>query len=109
MFAYPAYRVDKFTRMNKHCECCKAAIQPEPAFFDGSMYISYSFTVAILVTCFIVLYNFLGDPPVWVYMLTVIGLILLWAPFSFRYSRIIFLHVFGPYRYNPKFAKECRD
>lgn len=109
MFKYPIYRIDKMTQMHKNCPLCNAPFEPEPGFYYGAMYISYAFTVAIFIITFVVLYNFLNDPPLLVYAFTVIGLTVLFLPFSFRYSRILYLHAFGPVGYNEQTARTVAE
>jgi FtsH-binding integral membrane protein len=56
-----------------------------------------------LVTGFI-LFNFFGDPDVLVYIISVVGVVLITFPFVYRYSRILFLHLFGGVSYNPDYS-----
>jgi hypothetical protein len=74
---------------------------PEPGFYIGAMYISYAFNVILLITIGVSLYT-LTDAPDWVYISSIIGVSFLLVPFSFRYSRIIFLYAFGGPTYNYK-------
>jgi hypothetical protein len=67
---------------------------PEPGFYIGAMYISYAFNVILLIVIGVALYK-LTEASDWVYILSIIGTSILLVPFSFRYSRIIFLHAFG--------------
>jgi hypothetical protein len=67
---------------------------PEPGFYIGAMYISYAFNVVLLIVVGVALYK-LTEASDWVYILSIIGASILLVPFSFRYSRIIFLHAFG--------------
>ena len=80
--------------------------EQEPGFFFGAMYISYAFTVAILLGTSFVLYFGFDDPPTWVYMLAVPLVTLLFVPFSFRYSRVLYLYAFGGIRYNRSYAQD---
>lgn len=87
--------------MHKHCPCCELRFEVEPGFFFGAMYISYAFSVALVVTIGMVLY-WLGDPEVWTYILLVSAGLLLFYPAMFRYSRILFLHLFGGINFDPE-------
>ncbi|WP_246205986.1 DUF983 domain-containing protein [Fulvivirga aurantia] len=86
--------------MNKKCEHCGLHFEVEPGFFIGAMYISYAFSVAMLVAVGVAL-TVLFDPPVWVYLVSVTSVTILLLPFSFRYSRILFLHWFGGIDFDP--------
>ena len=87
--------------MNSNCPHCGQNFEIEPGFYIGAMYVSYAFTVAVLFVVGVLLYFFLVDPPVWVYVVTTLVLILILYPFIFRYSRVIYLHLFGGIRYRP--------
>ncbi len=74
---------------------------PEPGFYIGAMYISYGFNVILLIAIGVTLFLF-TDSPDWVYIVSIIAASFLFIPFSFRYSRIIFLHAFGGLKYDPE-------
>jgi hypothetical protein len=60
--------------------------------------VSYAFTVALFVGVWGILY-LLFDPADWVYMVSLVVASILIIPFSFRYSRILFLYWFGGLSY----------
>ncbi len=94
MFRYPVLRVSKFAKMNKSCLHCGLRYEVEPGFFIGAMYISYAVTVALLIIVGLVLYVF-NLNELYTYIASVVLINLLLLPFIFRYSRIVFLHLFG--------------
>jgi uncharacterized protein (DUF983 family) len=94
MFVYPLSRITKFSEMHSHCTKCGAPFEPEPGFYYGSLFVSYAFNVAIMVIIWVVLY-FTINPPDWVYGVALVIFSILSIPFSFRYSRILFLYWFG--------------
>jgi uncharacterized protein (DUF983 family) len=98
MFKYPLLHVHKFSAMHEQCPCCALVYQREPGFFFGAMYISYAFSVAIMVTAGVAL-TVLGYQDLWTFLGVVVGLVLVLFPFSYRFSRIIFLWAFGGVRY----------
>lgn len=83
--------------MNDECPQCHVRLEPEPGFYQGAMYVSYAFTVAFLVIISIILY-LLGDFSEWTYIAIIIGVMILLAPLNYRFSRIIFLYLFGGLR-----------
>jgi hypothetical protein len=85
--------------MNARCPHCDVMLQPEPGFYQGAMYVSYAFAVALIVTIGILLY-LLGDPPEWVYITVIIVLTLLLAPLNYRASRVLYLHWFGGIKFD---------
>lgn len=94
IFVYPVSKITKFSEMNAHCSKCGAPFEPEPGFYYGSLFISYAFNVAIMVAVWLILYLTI-QPPDWVYGAFLVGFSILSIPFSFRYSRILFLYWFG--------------
>lgn len=90
--------------MNERCPGCNIRLEPEPGFYQGAMYVSYAFTVAFIVIIGLLLY-LAGHPSEWVYIGAVIGVMVLLIPLNYRYSRILYLHLFGGIKYNPKLSK----
>lgn len=89
-------------QMPDHCDGCGLKFNPEPGFYTGAMYVSYALNIGLFILSFFALYIGLQ---VSIYtFLAIYGMsILLLSPFSFRYSRTLFLHLF--YSYKPR-AKE---
>lgn len=107
MFKNPAYSL-KFYEMDENCQCCGVSFQVEPGFYFGAMYFSYAFVVAIVTVESVILYFLFNDPEMEVYAITSIGSVLLLLPLLFRYSRVLFLHLFGGISYNPSVkTKNC--
>lgn len=100
MFKFPLGKVTKFTKMNQKCGHCGVTFEPEPGFYFGAMFVSYAFSVALFAVISVILYVFF-QPSDWVYLLCITGSALLFTPFSFRYSRILFLYFFGGIDYDP--------
>jgi len=103
MFPFSAVNVTKFMKMNDDCPVCGLHFEREPGFFVGAMYINYAFSVAIFVAVGLALYV-LGDSNFYVFLITIVTIVVLLSPFLFRYSRILFLHIFGGVRYDPKYS-----
>ena len=80
--------------MHDYCPECNASFQPEPGFYFGAMFVSYAITVVIMATTGFVLWLVI-DPPTMVYIYSFLGMVLLATPFSYRYSRLIWLYWFG--------------
>jgi uncharacterized protein (DUF983 family) len=104
IFTYPATSLTKFNVMNEKCPHCGVRLEPEPGFYQGAMYVSYGFTVAFMVVIGALLYLTV-NPSEWVYIGTVIGVMLLLVPFNYRYSRILYLYSFGGIRYDPRLSE----
>ena len=80
--------------MNETCASCHASFMPEPGFYFGALYVSYAFTIVFFIGIWATLYTTF-DPADWVYGVTIVLACILFIPFSFRYSRILFLYWFG--------------
>lgn len=100
MFEYPAFHPTKFMRMNETCPHCGVRLQPEPGFYQGAMYVQYGFAVAIIVAVGLLLYFLFTPSSEWVYIGTIIGIIVLLAPLNYRYSRAVYLYAFGGIKYD---------
>lgn len=101
MFAHPATDLKRFNKMNESCPHCGVRLQPEPGFYQGAMYVSYAFTVAIMVAVGLALYVLLDDPADWVYITVVLAATILLVPLNYRYARIVYLYSFGGIKYDP--------
>lgn len=101
MFTHSPAKLSKFGEMNEQCAHCGFRFEREPGFFYGAMYVSYALSVGIFLVASVILYFLFGNPNIEVYVVTVALLALLSYPLNFRYSRILFLHVFGGVKYDP--------
>ncbi|MBX2898634.1 MAG: DUF983 domain-containing protein [Cyclobacteriaceae bacterium] len=97
VFLFRAYQITRFAIMHPACPVCKATFNPEPGFYYGAMFISYAITVAIMVAVWVFL-KVLIDPTDLVYGSALVVSAILCAPFSFRFSRVLWLYWFGGHR-----------
>lgn len=108
MFVYPFYNYFRSASMHENCPSCNLRFEIEPGFFFGAMYISYAFSVALFATIGVAL-SVLGDYPVYYYIIAIVIAEILLFPLMFRYSRILFLHLFGGVRYDPGYAERNKE
>lgn len=101
MFAYPATNLTKFNRMHALCPHCGVRLEPEPGFYQGAMYVGYAFTIAVMMVVGLTLYFLPGNRSDLTYILTVVGIMILFAPLNYRYSRIVYLYSVGGIKYDP--------
>jgi hypothetical protein len=87
--------------MYEQCPHCGASFLPEPGFYFGAMFVSYALTVGLFAFVGLFLYIFFHPSDV-VYFVWITIAAILFTPFSFRYSRVLFLHWFGGYHYEPE-------
>jgi hypothetical protein len=85
--------------MNATCPHCGIRLEPEPGFYQGAMYVGYGFTIAFITLVSLVLYA-LGDVSEWHYIGASVGGMTLLIPLNYRYSRIVYLYLFGGIKYD---------
>ena len=105
MFIYPATNLLKFNIMHERCPHCDIRLEPEPGFYQGAMYVSYGITVLVMIAVSLVLYYFAGHPSEWVYITVFISVMVFLIPLNYRYSRVLFLYLFGGLKYDPRQSK----
>jgi uncharacterized protein (DUF983 family) len=105
MFGTSPYRIRTFDKMHENCPECGLKFDIEPGFYTGAMYVSYAFSVAIFLVTGFCLYLFFNDPDLIVYVLTTFSIVILLFPLLYRYSRVIYLHLFGGIRYDADYRK----
>lgn len=90
--------------MHTTCPHCELRFEIEPGFFWGAMYVSYALTTALmLISCGTLLLAF-NDPDFWVYVITIIVVVVATLPWVFRYSRMLMLHIMSPIKFDTKFV-----
>ncbi|SFC21655.1 Protein of unknown function [Parapedobacter composti] len=109
MFVGNTYGLTK-QRMNDVCPHCGFRFEIEPGYFYAAMYVSYAMSVAQVVIAGLLTYQFTRSESPWVYLAVLMAAILIFAPFNFRYSRLILLHYLTPkVKYDPKYEDELDD
>ena len=101
MFTHAKYNIRHFDKMHNQCPECGLNFEVEPGFYTGAMYVSYAFSVAIFIIVGFFLFIFFSDPGILVYVMSTLLTIIVLFPVLFRYSRVIYLHLFGGISYNP--------
>jgi uncharacterized protein (DUF983 family) len=99
LFKYKWWNLLNFAQMHENCPHCDMRYEVEPGFFYGAMYISYAFTVGIMLVGGIVVFNFFNDPPAMGYVVPITIFSLVMVPFNFRTARVIFIHLFSGISY----------
>lgn len=105
LFSTSIFSFRKLTEIKDKCPHCEAVISPEPDFFMGAMFISYAFSVALVVIVMIFLNLIVGDPTMWMYGVTIIVSNLLLLPVMLRYSKVLYLYGVGKLKFDPKYSK----
>lgn len=105
IFPTSIFSYRKLSDVHDCCPHCNAVLNPEPDFYYGAMYISYAFSVALVVNVLVVLNYLFDDPDVWVYVSTVLVANVLLVPIMLRYSKVLYLHLVGKLKYDPDWEK----
>lgn len=100
MFVHPLKNLGKFNQMNAQCPHCHVGLEPEPGFYQGAMYVGYALTVAVTILVFVAVY-LLGITSMWTPAVLVIVTMVLLVPINYRYSRVLYLYMFGGIKYDP--------
>jgi uncharacterized protein (DUF983 family) len=99
MFPVSPFSYRKLSVMHSRCEVCDANLIPEPGFYDGAMYISYAFSVALMVTSLVAINVLVAEPKLWMYLTTVVVLTIFLLPAMLRYSKTLYLYWVGKLKY----------
>ncbi|TDQ19232.1 uncharacterized protein DUF983 [Algoriphagus boseongensis] len=99
LFPVSAFSFNRLTAVNKHCEVCGANLIPEPGFYDGAMYISYAFSVALVITSMVSVTVLVKEPKLWMYIGTVVVLNIFLLPAMLRYSKTLYQYAAGKLKY----------
>lgn len=99
LFPVSPFSYSKLSATNKHCEVCGANLIPEPGFYDGAMYISYAFSVALVITSLVSVTVLIAEPKLWMYMATVVVLNIILLPAMLRYSKTLYQYAAGKLTY----------
>ena len=84
--------------MHKACPKCGVKFEREPGFFYGAMYLSYAFSVAIMIIGGFIIYFLFDNPSPMYFVIPVTIFSLLFTPFNFRISRVLYLYMFSGIR-----------
>ena len=91
------YTIEKFGKMHEKCSICDQKYSIEPGFYFGAAYVSYGLNVALFVVSVIMVYLFVEEPSITIYVTAIIVPTIILTPILFRLSRIIWATIFIPY------------
>jgi uncharacterized protein (DUF983 family) len=96
--------------MLKTCSHCDLTYELETGYFYVAMLISYSMNVAEMVTFAVAIDILSGSQNPWVYVIIILTVSLILAPFNFRYSRVILLYWLTPnLHYQPELSEDREE
>ncbi len=82
------YDFKKIGQVHKNCPECQRSNFPEPGFYQGAMYVSYGFGVALYMGLFIAMNILFPDLGMKNIIIVMSVLFVLLAPLTFAYSKI---------------------
>lgn len=91
-----------FNKINYRCKTCEANLEPETGFYYGAMYISYGINVALMFMMLVITHVLIKPSDTVTYIILAIIPMVLFLPFTFRFSRSIYLHLFGGLEFRNK-------
>lgn len=104
--AHP-YKLSNMNKVKEKCPKCGLHYSIEPAFYTGSMYVSYAVGIAVGVAVFVLTYfTGLAKHPLAIFGYIVSGLFLL-MPYIGAVSKSIWAHFF--FKYKPKIAEQVSN
>jgi uncharacterized protein (DUF983 family) len=107
MFVGPTYGF-KRQRFNEICGYCGFRFEIEPGYFYAAMYVSYALSVGQILVAGWIAYQLTHSESPWFYLIVLLVAIIAFAPFNFRYSRLILLHYLTPkVKFDRKFMQEA--
>jgi len=96
------YNLSSMFKMHKTCSHCQLEYEKEPSFFYGALYVSYAISSGWFMIWY-ALQSFVLKWETLTFALFVTGFIILVAPLTLRWSRLIWLNFFY------KFKKEYKQ
>lgn len=100
--------MNKAFKVKEHCSNCGLKYMREPSFYYGAMYVSYGLSVGVAIITFII--SYLGfNLTLKQSFLPIIIAIIISAPFSARWSRIIWANIFFHYDANLKINSDSEQ
>lgn len=99
MFSVSLMSFRKLGEVNESCETCGASFHPEVYFYFGAMYVSYAFSVALMIATMVALNVLLEKPELWMY-LTMIGVLnVSLLPLMHRHSKVFYFYMLSNLKY----------
>lgn len=91
------YKLSVFSEMNKKCDVCGESFLKETGYYYGAMYVSYGLNVLIGISMFLIMVVLL-QLDLLVFLFSFVAGSLLFFPWVFRTSRLIWINLFVKYK-----------
>ncbi len=84
-------------KMNENCPYCNLKFEREPGYFYVAMFVSYAFNVLQMIFAGLLTYLITENTTnPWLYMGVIFPVVILLAPFNYRFSRLVLLYYLTP-------------
>lgn len=100
------YNLSKVFKMHKSCSHCHLEYEKEPSFFYGALYVSYAISSGWFMIWY-TLQSFVLNWDTLNFALFITGFIIVVAPLTLRWSRLIWLNFF--YKYKKEFNRNSKS
>jgi len=94
-------------KVKESCPKCGLKYSIEPAFYTGSMYVSYGVGIAVAVAVYVLILIFGLDFGPTAILLSIVAALVLTMPYIGAVSKSIWAHFF--FKYNPEIAKKVNN
>lgn len=91
------YDLKNFGKQHDNCPICKEDYRREPGYYFGATYVSYALTVGFGIGLFLLLCVAFSVEVI-PFIITLSVLLFLLLPLFYRFSRIIWIHIFVKYK-----------
>lgn len=92
--------------MHGRCAHCGQTFMPEPSFYMGAMFVSYTLQTGIFLFSYFSIRGIYPDASLERYMGAMIALVLLTLPLVYRLSRSIWIHLMVKYQQRVEFLTD---
>lgn len=99
MFPNSLMSYRRLGEVNEQCSVCNTSFNPEVYFYFGAMYVSYAFSVALMITTLVALNVLLEKPELWMYLTMIAVLNIGLLPLMHRYSKVLYLYMLSDVKY----------
>ncbi|MBI2257917.1 MAG: DUF983 domain-containing protein [Flavobacteriia bacterium] len=100
------YNLKTFDKMHDKCSNCGHKYELEPGFWYGAMYVNYALSVFFSLFTYIFLHVFFSNLNVWISILSIVLVLLLMVPITFRKGRLIWMNFFTKHK---QFNKQTHE
>jgi len=91
------YKLSKFDKMYSACPCCGQTYEPEPGYYYGAMFVSFSISTGIFLAVLFGLSFFVEEITLAMLVGTILIIVVALLPVNFRLARAIWINIFMRY------------